>query len=541
MVPGFSSVVHGIFTSFKTMQEIVSTISAHVFGMVKDSCLDEVGVCVLDGRMGRLTPGARARNLFDCIRSSREIGYFFGFLDSMGEVDEEKDEAVVHAEGHAYIGAKGDIYVWNPRVELDDEYTTSQVALKNGPRHAFMKKLKEDGLSITLAVIGNGVSSSNQNSSPNFAVITIHSEDGDVIDCIDIYKQPAFNHPALRDHEIQMTPTFDPTTLTKTEKETSEASKKGKEDSYITAAQIWRKSGSCPEGTVPIRRNSRKSERKAIPVDNFARRKPSVFPHQSKENKNLNLLQPNHSLAVLLTEGYAYYGAKGDIQVWNPPVEWVDEYSSSQVALKIGPHNQYEAVEAGWAVNPGVYGDRLTRVFAYWTIDGSVNTGCFDATCPGFVYVGNEISLGAAIYPISNLTGLPSVISIFINKDRITGNWWLTFAGNVNVGYWPAKIFNALAYQADTVQWGGEVYSTRVGTHPHTATGMGSGGYAVSGLSDTGFINRMRVVQSAVTKFPDWVKAYSDEYDCYSTFYNWESMAEPEFHYGGPGRSSRCP
>ncbi|KAL3506718.1 hypothetical protein ACH5RR_032100 [Cinchona calisaya] len=60
--------------------------------MVKDSCLEEVGVCVLDGRLGKLTPGARARNLFDCIRSSREIGYFFGFLDSTGEVDEEEDE-----------------------------------------------------------------------------------------------------------------------------------------------------------------------------------------------------------------------------------------------------------------------------------------------------------------------------------------------------------------------------------------------------------------------------------------------------------------
>ncbi|KAL3533282.1 hypothetical protein ACH5RR_006803 [Cinchona calisaya] len=70
----------------------MSTISAQVFGMVKGSCLEEVGVCVLDGRMGRLTPGARARSLFDCIRSSREIGYFSGFLDSMGEVDEEEDE-----------------------------------------------------------------------------------------------------------------------------------------------------------------------------------------------------------------------------------------------------------------------------------------------------------------------------------------------------------------------------------------------------------------------------------------------------------------
>ncbi|KAL3527968.1 hypothetical protein ACH5RR_012624 [Cinchona calisaya] len=78
----------------KKCSEMVSTISAQIFGMVKGSCLEEVGVCVLDGRMGRLTPGARARNLFDCIRSSREIGYFSGFLDSMGEVDEEEDEGL---------------------------------------------------------------------------------------------------------------------------------------------------------------------------------------------------------------------------------------------------------------------------------------------------------------------------------------------------------------------------------------------------------------------------------------------------------------
>ncbi|KAL3500584.1 hypothetical protein ACH5RR_039677 [Cinchona calisaya] len=91
-VPGFSYVVHGISTSLKTLQEIVSTISVQIFGMVKSSCLEEVGVCVLDGRMGRLTLGARVRNLFDYIRSSREIGCFSGFLDSMGEVDEEEDE-----------------------------------------------------------------------------------------------------------------------------------------------------------------------------------------------------------------------------------------------------------------------------------------------------------------------------------------------------------------------------------------------------------------------------------------------------------------
>uniref|UniRef100_A0A2N9GWH5 Neprosin PEP catalytic domain-containing protein n=1 Tax=Fagus sylvatica TaxID=28930 RepID=A0A2N9GWH5_FAGSY len=35
------------------------------------------------------------------------------------------------------------------------------------------------------------------------AIKSIKSEDEDIIDCVDIYKQPAFDHPALRNHKIQ--------------------------------------------------------------------------------------------------------------------------------------------------------------------------------------------------------------------------------------------------------------------------------------------------------------------------------------------------
>ncbi|OAY83963.1 hypothetical protein ACMD2_04609 [Ananas comosus] len=36
------------------------------------------------------------------------------------------------------------------------------------------------------------------------AMKTIQSEDGDIIDCVDIHKQPAFDHPLLRNHTIQV-------------------------------------------------------------------------------------------------------------------------------------------------------------------------------------------------------------------------------------------------------------------------------------------------------------------------------------------------
>lgn len=45
--------------------------------------------------------------------------------------------AILLTEGYRYLGGKGDIKVWNPQVESDDEYSTSQVSLKNGPYYDY--------------------------------------------------------------------------------------------------------------------------------------------------------------------------------------------------------------------------------------------------------------------------------------------------------------------------------------------------------------------------------------------------------------------
>lgn len=39
--------------------------------------------------------------------------------------------------GQRYLGAKGDLRVYNPYVENDDEYSTSQVALLNGDAYDY--------------------------------------------------------------------------------------------------------------------------------------------------------------------------------------------------------------------------------------------------------------------------------------------------------------------------------------------------------------------------------------------------------------------
>ncbi|KAL0558126.1 hypothetical protein IC582_006691 [Cucumis melo] len=380
--------------------------------------------------------------------------------------------------------------------------------------------------------------SKKMNSLRKQATKSIQSEDGDIIDCVSIYDQPAFDHPALRNHTIQMAPTYDPTMDKHSKKATAEKEGMGEKNS-MGVKQPWRNSGSCPKETIPIRR----IRKHANSVYSYGKKRPTPLLEiaQLSNSRSSHFLLKNHS-AILLAVGNNFNGAKGDIKVCNPNVEFDDEYSTSQVALLTGPYYNYEAIESGWAVNPGVYGDRQTRLFVYWTIDASHKTGCFDLTCPGFVQTSNEIALGSAIYPISTSAELPFEITMFLFRDFETNNWWVQYGESINIGYWPSELFKALKYTAETVQWGGEVYSTKLGGPPHTATGMGNGKFPDYISGDSGWVKRIRVRDnSMILKFPNFVEHYSDEYDCYDVDFIREYLDDPELYYGGPGKNWRCP
>ncbi|VFQ84704.1 unnamed protein product [Cuscuta campestris] len=329
----------------------------------------------------------------------------------------------------------------------------------------------------------------------------------------------------------------------------------------ITTTQTWHRSGSsCPKGTIPLRVGQTKRNQ----VENRSTRKkkpPIHYHHHHKLNENdeddkFLLLHPNRSLAMLHTEGMSYLGAKGDIKVWNPHVE-KEDYSTSHVTLAGGPYYDYELVQSGWAVNPALYGDTQTRYFTYWTkpcggvmtrldvrqADGSNKTGFFDLSCPGFVQTSHEIALGAAIYPISSSTGLPYEITVFIHQDPYTGNWWLLYGDAIDIGYWPRELFGVLEQHAETVQWGGEVYSGHLSDRrPHTTTEMGSGDFPEIIFGASGSVKRMRVLGNSLDlTVPDWAYPYADEYKCYDSYYLTDYVPEPEFYYGGPGRCPICP
>ncbi|KAI3895467.1 hypothetical protein MKW92_051422 [Papaver armeniacum] len=376
------------------------------------------------------------------------------------------------------------------------------------------------------------------------AVKSIQSEDGDVIDCVDIYKQPSLDHPALKNHKIQIKPTI---TYPETPSTASRA-----------VPQIWQKSGSCPEGTIPIRRIQKQDLLRASSLDRYGRKSPYVFNNPNNNTlyditpnntRNFNYLNHtgasnnvfvNRSIAVLLTLGYHYIGAKGEINVWNPEVEKPDEYTTAQMWVVNGDHFA-ETAEAGWMVNPTVYGDTATRFFVYWTADASQKTGCFDLMCQGFVQINSEIVLGGKLDPVSSFEGHQYHIPLFMYWDKNTQNWWLEYDGK-QVGYWPAELYGVLKLSAVTVQWGGEVYSNTIMHRDmnHTSTKMGNGIEALYHFS--AWIRNTKIIDySAVEKYPEWVHEYMDEPDCYSSF-NWvEYVKEPILYFGGRGRSPKCP
>lgn len=132
--------------------------------------------------------------------------------------------------------------------------------------------------------------------------------------------------------------------------------------------------------------------------------------------------------------------------------------------------------------------------------------------------------------------------STLIIQDISTNNWWVQYGERINIGYWPPDLFDRIFIHASTVQWGGEVHSSRVGMHPHTATAMGSGRYPDFIMHSSGYVKRMRVLENnLILQFPQWVNLYTDEYRCYDVYYIHDYVEDPEFYYGGPGSGYLCP
>ncbi|KAL5720058.1 hypothetical protein ACHQM5_012763 [Ranunculus cassubicifolius] len=336
--------------------------------------------------------------------------------------------------------------------------------------------------------------------------------EGDTYDCINVYKQPAFDHPLLKNHKIQMKPTYQPNLWNV------------RSSSIVNGSRTALQGVGCPSGTVPIRRTQKEELRR---VEQF------TYSYVADINSIANERTGQH-IAILVpsSENLAYHGAKAFL-----PIEGLDikenQYSTIQMWVESGSPEEYTSLQAGWMVSPRVGGDTKTRLFIYWTATGS-KSGCYNQLCPGFVQVNQNFGLNLPYFPISKYGEQPYGFNFAIFQDNVTGDWWLS-VGGTNVGYWPKDIIPQLGGGASAVAWGG----LAGGLPNEDSPPMGNGYFPKGDHWKAGHVSGI-VTLDASNKFimpeESRIQTYVDNPTCYGIESNGlHKQGGLVYLFGGPG------
>ncbi|XP_075641984.1 protein neprosin-like [Castanea sativa] len=262
---------------------------------------------------------------------------------------------------------------------------------------------------------------------------TIRTKYGDTYDCINLYEQPFFNYHSLKNHthDFPVRSSSNP-----------KGSRDQKSSLLFNPSNFWLNGKGCPDGMVPIKRNTE---------DDLKRAKLATEIHNLKY-KPLTIDRPGTHYAVVRTKyTNVYHGGSAIISIYNPKVEGT-QYSSARIKVQNGP----DSIEVGWTVNPTLYNDTRTRLYTF-TKTGS--SSCFNTLCNSIIPTSTDIPLGIAIEPIST-TKQQFDMEFMLFWDSSNGNWFLKFGQDETViGFWPKNVFTALGDGANYVEWGGEVFS----------------------------------------------------------------------------------
>ncbi|KAI3986894.1 hypothetical protein MKX01_014595 [Papaver californicum] len=284
-------------------------------------------------------------------------------------------------------------------------------------------------------------------------VKTITSEVGDIIDCIDIYKQPAFDNPLLKDHKIQMNPSSIPGETT---------------NKTVSSSSIFRglQKERCPSGTVPIRRTTRED---LLNAKYFAKK---AKPIHADSHPNIGF---HFVTAEEIIPGKKYFGGAASMSIHNLAID-PDQFSTSQIWIVNASHNQMNSIEFGIMKHPTIFGDSLTRLFGYWTADGHQATGCYNMLCPGFIQISQNIFFGHQFTQSSIYGQISYDVHLMVHRAQDTGHWWLRMGPTAeiaeDVGYWPSEIFTLLASSASAVRYGAVAAATVQASTPRMGNGF---------------------------------------------------------------------
>jgi len=303
-------------------------------------------------------------------------------------------------------------------------------------------------------VKGNNLIDLNSELPPIKNILTKH---GDTYNCVDIHKQASLKHPLLWNHTIQMRPSYKVRKLRA--KMLSKKLSPGHRYAKIKLDEA------CPKGTVPVLRVADKDQLKN--VSNLT--KSRFFPND----------QWNHGLEFAgifakTTPDKKYKGVSGVMTVWNPKNVGPNQYSSVAISAEVGEGPDYTRIQFGWTVFPFQFQDSFTHWFFQVTNITNV-PGCFDLNCQGFVQINTQVPIGAAIHDVSEYGTDNQVFLRFslLQDPEKESPWWLFYNEEPTpIGYFSNKLFTKLSDGADTLKWGGYVF-TQPGDE--TSPQMGSG------------------------------------------------------------------
>ncbi|XP_024008934.1 uncharacterized protein LOC18991680 [Eutrema salsugineum] len=354
------------------------------------------------------------------------------------------------------------------------------------------------------------------------AIKSFKTQQGDILDCIDIHKQLAFDHHLLKNQSVQLKPTSVPEWIT-----SNKISRK------VDPLQLLQEGINCPEGTVIVKRTTMQDLMHAKRLKSMGFDGPRHFITDRNNNDSTGQFY----VATVNYGPSSFSGVKGHLNLWDPQVSQ-DQISLAFMAVAGGPKEQFASIFVGWMVNPSLYqlSEDHVRLYTYWSIEGSMS-GCYDITCPGFVQVSKTIPLGALLQPISVYNGTQYDISLSLYQDRVKGDWWFSYHEE-NVGYWPASLFMArgFANRANYASWGGQVYSPVTEKTPV----MGSGNWPSEGLSKVAYVNSIKIIDhlgNVLDPEIDSLKARETSSKCYKAMYIHEEDKDiwrRALYYGGP-------
>ncbi|KAM3263375.1 hypothetical protein P3L10_000369 [Capsicum annuum] len=280
------------------------------------------------------------------------------------------------------------------------------------------------------------------------AIKTIKTSYGDIYDCIDFYKQPAFDHPLLKDHNFY--PKMKANLLRINQNSSASTSSK--------SLTLRSKDGGCPSETVPIKRITKDDliRHRRMPPPESVTFDTLDTNNNNSEQKGRYISSQGYKVAIAQTPSNPFirFGGAGMIaSIYNPHVK-DQQHSACRLKIETGS----DIIQVGWRVDPVLYGDTKTRLFIHFQA-GEIH--CFNTLCPGFILVNSEIPVDVSYDGhISQRGGKIWEDTMYIERDIVNGNWWLLMEDDYRqIGFWPQQIFTDLAGFATTVSWGGVTYS----------------------------------------------------------------------------------